>query len=56
MEFVPTGLIRRIDDLGRIVISKEIRRKLDWKECELFELFVTKDDQVVIQRCENQDD
>lgn len=28
----PTGIIRRIDDLGRIVIPKEIRRALKIKK------------------------
>ena len=33
-----TGIIRRIDDLGRIVIPKEIRRTLNIKEGDPFEL------------------
>lgn len=33
-----TGIIRRIDDLGRIVIPKEIRRKLNIKEGDPLEL------------------
>ena len=35
-----TGVIRRIDDLGRIVIPKEIRRNLRIKEGENLEIFV----------------
>ena len=33
-----TGIIRRIDDLGRIVIPKEIRRKLNIQEGDPLEL------------------
>lgn len=33
-----TGMIRRIDDLGRVVIPKEIRRKLNIKEGDPLEL------------------
>ena len=35
-----TGVVRRIDDLGRIVIPKEIRRNLRIKEGENLEIFI----------------
>lgn len=35
-----TGIIRRIDDLGRVVIPKEIRRNLGIREGEALEIFV----------------
>lgn len=35
-----TGIIRRIDDLGRVVIPKEIRRSLKIEEGDPMELFV----------------
>lgn len=35
-----TGIVRRIDDLGRVVIPKEIRRNLHLKEGDPLELFV----------------
>ena len=38
-----TGIVRRIDDLGRIVIPKEIRRQLRVKEGDPFELFLDGD-------------
>lgn len=41
-----TGIVRRIDDLGRIVIPKEIRRNLHLKEGDPLELFVDKDNVV----------
>ena len=34
-----TGIIRRVDDLGRIVIPKEIRRELGIKEGDALELY-----------------
>ena len=38
-----TGIIRRIDDLGRIVSPKEIRRKLKIRENDPLEFFYTED-------------
>lgn len=38
-----TGIIRRIDDLGRVVIPKEIRRSLRIREGEPLEIYTTKD-------------
>ena len=35
-----TGVVRRIDDLGRIVIPKEIRKTLKIRDGELLEIFV----------------
>ena len=35
-----TGIIRRIDDLGRIIIPKEIRRTLNLREGDPLEIFV----------------
>lgn len=37
----PTGIIRRVDDLGRIVLPKEIRRKVGISEGTPMEIFVT---------------
>lgn len=35
-----TGVIRRIDDLGRVVIPKEIRRTMNTREGEPLEIFL----------------
>ena len=45
-----TGIIRRIDDLGRVVIPKEIRRSAGLIEGDALEIFVDKfeDDKVMI--------
>lgn len=44
-----TGIVRRIDALGRIVIPKEIRRNLHIEEGDALELFV-EDDRIVFQK------
>lgn len=38
-----TGIVRRIDELGRIVIPKEIRRNLRIRDSEMLEIFVDND-------------
>ena len=43
-----TGVVRRVDDLGRIVIPKEIRRTLRIRDGEELEIFV--DNEVVVLR------
>ena len=35
-----TGMVRRIDDLGRVVIPKEVRRYLGIQESDSLEIFV----------------
>ena len=42
-----TGIVRRIDDLGRIVIPKEIRRTLRIREADPVEIFTDTDGQVI---------
>ena len=44
-----TGIVRRIDDLGRIVIPKEIRRQLKVTEGESFEIFLTKEGEIILK-------
>lgn len=39
-----TGIVRRVDDLGRILIPKEIRRKFKIKEGDALELFIDEKD------------
>lgn len=46
---IATGIIRRIDELGRIAIPKEIRRKLKVTESNPFEIFITKDGEIVLK-------
>ena len=35
-----TGIVRRIDDLGRVVIPKEIRRRMGLQENDALEMFI----------------
>lgn len=37
----PTGIVRRIDDLGRVVIPKDIRRTLAIREGDALEIYTT---------------
>lgn len=45
-----TGIVRRIDDLGRVVIPKEIRRTLRIREGDPLEIFTEKDGEVVFKK------
>ena len=45
-----TGIIRRIDDLGRVVIPKEIRRHLRIRESEPLEIFVQHQNEIVLKK------
>lgn len=42
-----TGIIRRIDDLGRVVIPKEVRRSMGIKENDPFEIYISAEGGVV---------
>lgn len=45
-----TGIVRRIDDLGRVVIPKEIRRVLRIKEGDPLEIFTERDGEVIFKK------
>lgn len=44
-----TGIVRRLDDLGRLVIPKEIRKQYRLKEGDSIEFFI-EDDKIIIQK------
>ena len=44
-----TGVVRRIDDLGRIVVPKEIRKTMRIKEGEKLEIF-TDSDSIILKK------
>ena len=45
-----TGIVRRIDDLGRVVIPKEIRRTLRIREGDPLEIFTNTDGGVIFRK------
>lgn len=45
-----TGIVRRIDDLGRVVIPKEIRRTLRIREGDPLEIFVDRAGEVILKK------
>ncbi len=45
-----TGIVRRIDDLGRVVIPKEIRRTMRIREGDPLEIFTNKDGEVIFKK------
>lgn len=45
-----TGIVRRIDDLGRVVIPKEIRRTLRIREGDPLEIFTSNDGEVIFKK------
>ncbi|MFI3201370.1 MAG: stage V sporulation protein T [Eubacteriales bacterium] len=45
-----TGIVRRIDDLGRVVIPKEIRRTLRIREGEPLEIFTDREGEVILKK------
>ena len=57
-----TGVVRRVDELGRIVLPIEIRKVLDIKQKDAIEIF-TDEDKIILQKyipacifCDNTDD
>jgi len=45
-----TGIVRRIDDLGRVVIPKEIRRKMRIKNGGLLEIYTDNEGQIIFRK------
>lgn len=45
-----TGIVRRIDDLGRVVVPKEIRRTLRIREGDPMEIFTAKEGEVILKK------
>ena len=45
-----TGIVRRIDDLGRIVIPKVIRKEVNITEGEPMELYIMEDGSILLKK------
>ena len=50
MENNVTGIVKQIDDLGRILIPKEVRKKTGIFEGDFLELFVTAENTLIIRK------
>jgi transcriptional pleiotropic regulator of transition state genes len=44
-----TGITRGLDDLGRIVVPKEVRTNLNWNQYDMIEIF-TDSDTVILRK------
>ncbi|WP_250278549.1 AbrB/MazE/SpoVT family DNA-binding domain-containing protein [[Clostridium] colinum] len=49
-----TGIVRHIDELGRIVLPKELRNKFNLRYRDGLEIFI-KDDFIILKKCESTD-
>ncbi len=45
-----TGIVRRIDDLGRIVIPKEIRRTMHIRESDPLEIYTDREGEIILKK------
>ncbi len=45
-----TGIVRRIDDLGRVVVPKEIRRTLRIREGDPMEIFTDREGEIILKK------
>lgn len=45
-----TGIVRRIDDLGRVVVPKEIRRTLRIREGDPMEIFTDRQGEIILKK------
>ena len=50
LDLKATGIVRRIDDLGRIVIPKEIRRTLKIREGDPLEIYTDSEGEVILKK------
>ena len=44
------GIVRRIDDLGRIIIPRDLRKICDLKEGDALEIFIDKDKNIIMKK------
>ena len=45
-----TGIVRRIDDLGRVVVPKEIRRTLKIREGDSLEIYTDREGEIILKK------
>lgn len=44
------GIVRRVDDIGRIVIPKDVRKLLNIEEGQPMEMFIDKDKNLILKK------
>ena len=44
------GIVRLLDDLGRVVIPKEIRKKLDWQEEDALKFYLDENNNLILKK------
>jgi len=52
IDIIPTGIIRRIDDLGRVVIPKEMRQQIKIREGDPLEICSTNEGYILLKKYE----
>ena len=45
-----TGIVRRVDDIGRIVITKDLRKMLEIEEGQPMEFFVDNENNLILKK------
>ena len=45
-----TGIVRRIDDLGRVVVTKEIRRTMRIREGQAMEIYTGREGEIILKK------
>lgn len=45
-----TGIVERVDDYGRLLIPKAVRRQLRIREADRFEVFIEDDDTIIFKK------
>ena len=45
-----TGIVRRIDDLGRVVVPKEIRRTMRIREGQAMEIYTGREGEIILKK------
>ena len=45
-----TGIVRRIDDLGRVVVPKEIRKQLHIRDGDPLDIFTDREGEIILKK------
>ena len=45
-----TGFVREIDNLGRLIVPKDVRRQLNINEGDTFEIFVDDENNIIFKK------